>query len=78
MHRYDTLITFDDETRLDTVPTLYQGPFSLETIDGLLRFLDNTGSVAAPGYRNPEGVIAFHTGGRGDTFKAFVEDLVDR
>jgi hypothetical protein len=44
---------------LDIVPVLYEGPFStdvvLEQVEGLREF----GSMAAPGYMNPEGVVTY-------------------
>lgn len=39
------------------VPTLYQGPHTAEAVEDCLRRLREGGSVAAPGYMNPEGVI---------------------
>lgn len=45
------------------VPTLYRGEFSQAEIDTALRNLAVTGSVAAPGFMKPEGVIVFHTAG---------------
>lgn len=43
------------------VPTLYTGPFDTEAIDRVLYSLRDNGSVAAPGYMNPEGIVVFHT-----------------
>jgi hypothetical protein len=43
------------------VPVLYQGPFNTQAVDDMLFQLDKKGSVAAPGFMNPEGVIVFHT-----------------
>ncbi len=45
----------------DVVPVLYQGPFDLSRIDDCLEGLDAEGSVAAPGFMKPEGVVVFHT-----------------
>lgn len=45
------------------VPTLYRGPFDQEAIDRALDGLAEHGSVAAPGFMNPEGVVVFHTAG---------------
>lgn len=46
------------------VPTLYTGPFIqqeiLETLSGLRR----SGSVAAPGFMRPEGIVIYHTAAR--------------
>lgn len=45
----------------DVVPTLYVGPFDLNRIRGLAKELEKGGSVAAPGFMNPEGLIVWHT-----------------
>lgn len=42
------------------VPTLYRGVFSEEQIMLCLSALKSTGSIAAPGFMNPEGVIVYH------------------
>lgn len=41
------------------VPVLYKGPFSTEAVEGALNQLRDKGSVAAPGFMNPEGVVVF-------------------
>lgn len=43
------------------VPVLYQGPFDTEEVDDCLTYLEKTGSRAAPGFMNPEGVMVWHT-----------------
>lgn len=45
------------------VPVLYEGVFSEDAIKTALRELDWHGSVAAPGFKSPEGVVIFHTAG---------------
>lgn len=45
----------------DVVPVLYAGEFATDTIDMVLENLKETGSQAAPGYDQPEGVIVFMT-----------------
>lgn len=45
------------------VPTLYRGMFSEGEIDLALTKLRCEGSVAAPGFMKPEGVIVFHLAG---------------
>lgn len=45
------------------VPILYRGMFDTEYIDNCLADLEDTGSVAAPGYMRPEGVVIFHIAG---------------
>jgi len=46
---------------LNTVPVLYQGEFSQESIRLRLEDLERYGSFAAPMYRNPEGICVYHT-----------------
>jgi hypothetical protein len=46
------------------VPELYRGPFNMEVIDNLLFKLECNGSVAAPGFMKPEGIIVYHTHAR--------------
>ncbi len=41
------------------VPILYSGKFSMEAIDDCLNKLKTEGSVAAPGFMDPEGVIVY-------------------
>lgn len=43
------------------VPVLYQGPFDTHEIDTEIIFLREAGSLAAPGFMNPEGVVVYHT-----------------
>lgn len=47
------------------VPVLYQGPWTQEAIDGCLERLRTEGSVAAPGFMNPEGIVVYHSASRG-------------
>ena len=42
------------------VPVLYKGLFDHEIIKGILASLVINGSVAAPGFMKPEGVVIFH------------------
>lgn len=42
------------------VPVLYKGLFSSAGIDDAIAELRSTGSQAAPGFMNPEGVIIYH------------------
>jgi hypothetical protein len=49
---------------LYTVPVLYDGMFDLMKVDQYLERLRVFGSVAVPGFMDPEGVIVFHTAGR--------------
>jgi len=43
------------------VPVLYQGPFTTEDVNGCVKNLKTYGSMAVPGYMNPEGVVVYHT-----------------
>ena len=43
------------------VPVLYAGDFSTTTVDWVLDTLKGTGSVAAPGFMRPEGIIVYMT-----------------
>lgn len=54
----------DDAARpscCSVVPTLYTGIFSTEVISTQIERLRTLGSVAAPGFMNPEGIIIYHT-----------------
>jgi hypothetical protein len=42
------------------VPTLYWGLFDTEYIEMVLGQLEDNGSHAAPGYKDPEGIVIFH------------------
>ena len=46
------------------VPTLYEGSMSIEEAQYSLRHLENYGSVASPGFMNPEGICIYHTSSR--------------
>jgi hypothetical protein len=43
------------------VPILYHGPLDDAQIEGTLTNLSVNGSVAAPGFMKPEGIIVYHT-----------------
>jgi hypothetical protein len=45
------------------VPELWRGPFDNLQADELLERLRIGGSVAAPGFARPEGIVIFHTAG---------------
>ena len=45
------------------VPVLYQGPFDTAAVGACIERLRMKGSVAAPGFSRPEGVVVFHTAG---------------
>lgn len=56
----------------DVVPALYVGPFRTSLIDGLVAGMRLSGSVAAPGFLKPEGVIVWHEAAR-TMFKVTLE-----
>lgn len=43
------------------VPVLHQGLFDTAVVERALFHLESSGSVAAPGFTKPEGVVVFHT-----------------
>ena len=45
---------------VSTVPLLYQGLFRTEAVEACLDWLRTEGSVAAPGFMKPEGIVVFH------------------
>lgn len=48
----------------NVVPLLYAGEFGLNHIDMVIKTLEVTGSLAAPGFMRPEGIVIFHTHGK--------------
>lgn len=48
----------------DVVPVLYQGNFCTQEIERALEYLRTYGSLAAPGFMRPEGVVVYHIAGR--------------
>jgi len=65
----------DDSVRpacCGVVPVLYTGPFDQAQIQYTLSELAVHGSVAAPGFMKPEGVVIFHTHSR-QLFKVTLE-----
>lgn len=42
------------------VPVLYRGLFSMDEAKACIESLQRDGSVAAPGFDNPEGIVIFH------------------
>jgi hypothetical protein len=58
---------------VNTVPVLYQGPFSTLAISAALAELATGGSVAAPGFDRPEGVCVFHHASR-QVFKVTLDN----
>lgn len=57
---------------LDTVPVLSKGVFNTNDIEDCVDFLRRSGSVAAPGFMNAEGVCVYHRAAN-LTFKALCD-----
>jgi len=58
--RWDAKTIFETTTiNFDVVPVLYIGPFNTAEFDRVLAELKATGSRAAPGFMNPEGIVIF-------------------
>lgn len=55
------------------VPILAIEPFNTERIDSILELLDLNGSLAAPGFMQPEGIVIYHTAGN-NLFKVTIEN----
>lgn len=60
-------------TGISLVPQLYAGVASDEAINGVLIKLALEGSVAAPGFMLPEGIVIYHTAGK-QLYKITVKD----
>lgn len=71
----DTLTVEGDAVGLAVVPVLFSGVLALDTPLKTLAWLQGRGSVAAPRYPNPEGIIVYHSGAN-STFKMYVESDV--
>lgn len=60
------------------VPILYQGPFEtygvMKGVQQALKELETNGSMAAPGFMKPEGIVVFHTAGNFGFKKTFEKD----
>lgn len=60
------------------VPVLYRGVFDTAWIENCLEVLSTTGSVASPGFMNPEGVVIYHIAGRLGFKKTIHKDEVPK
>lgn len=56
----------------DVVPILYEGPWTIGCVPNVLTQLRKSGSVAAPGFMRPEGVVVWHTAAQ-QMFKVTLE-----
>ena len=43
------------------VPEMYVGPFNMDAVAACIARLATEGSVAAPGFMDPEGIVVFHS-----------------
>lgn len=71
VHRWDTDNIPGDILRV--VPVLYRGPFNTDVIDKQLALLKQFGSMAAPGFMKPEGVVVYMVQAR-TLFKVTIKD----
>lgn len=60
------------------VPILYAGPFDTARIEATLTLLGASGSKAAPGFTNPEGIVIWHESARQLFKKTLVKDEVPK
>lgn len=60
------------------VPLLYQGPFCTGEVVLNLHWLAENGSLAAPGFMQPEGVIVYHVAARAGFKKTIEKDDVPK
>jgi hypothetical protein len=63
---FNTYRWSDDKVRpkcCHVVPVLYQGKFDTNIIEVVTDKLKDEGSIAAPGFMKPEGIIMWHTAG---------------
>lgn len=56
------------------VPVLYRGIFDTNFINSTMTLLNGTGSVASPGFMNPEGIVIYHEAARTMFKKTFDKD----
>jgi hypothetical protein len=56
----------------DVVPVISYGASITEDVPEILEWFKETGSLAAPGFMRPEGLVAFHTGS-GQVYKIIVD-----
>lgn len=72
VHRYADVNT-SALPELGLVPELYAGPFDTDHVIGISEQLRASGSHAAPGFADPEGVIVFHAASR-QVYKVLLEN----
>lgn len=60
------------------VPVLFSGVFDTKVADDILAKLASGGSVAAPGFMNPEGIIVYHTAANVGFKKTIKDDSIPK
>ena len=60
------------------VPILFQGSMDDLDVSGLLKTLEQFGSVAAPGFNDPEGIVIYHVAGGFGFKKTIKKDEVPK
>ena len=60
------------------VPVIYQGPMVPGTVEKAIKRLQEGGSIAAPGFMKPEGVVLFHVAGNVGFKKTIEKDEVPK
>lgn len=58
---------------LEVVPVLYEGRFNTNSVVSRIEELRSNGSVASPGFDNPEGVVVYHIAAN-QSFKVTIEN----
>lgn len=62
----------------EVVPVLWRGNFDDFNVEDCIRDLDRGGSVAAPGFMKPEGIVIFHIAGNVGFKKTIEKDEVPK
>jgi hypothetical protein len=62
----------------DVVPILYQGMMSESVINLAIEILEKQGSVAAPGFSDPEGIVIFHVSANSGFKKTIKHDEIPK
>ena len=78
---FNTSVWADDAVRpkcCSVVPVLYRGQFDTIIIQDCLNRLKAEGSVAAPGFMKPEGVVVYHEAARQYFKKTIEQDEVPK
>jgi hypothetical protein len=74
---FNTFRWLDDSARpscCHVVPVLYEGVFDTNKVEECIARLRSEGSIAAPGFMRPEGVVCFHVQGKFGLKKTLEKD----